>query len=146
MINNQFQQYQTAPVIPQRGTYNLNQGMNTYEQQRSTAVNQLPAALPGRVVFSADQITPQDIPSNGTPALFPLSDGQSIIVRSLRGDGTFSNDVYTLVTPQTNNTQNVDIKSILERLDALEKKVNRKPYRQNNYHKNQNKEVRSDEQ
>lgn len=60
--------------------------------------------IPVRVVFSPEQIVPQDIPTNGSPAIFPLNDGSRIIVRSLLENGLFDERVYVL--QQNNQSEN----------------------------------------
>lgn len=139
MTNNQFQ-FQQGLYDPNRVTTPTGVQNNFVQPRQQVSANQY-TALPGRVVFSADQITPQEIPSNGAPALFPLSDGQTIIVKALQADGTFSHDIYVKQQPGP-YAQNADINNIFSRLDAIEQRLNRNTYRKNNYHKTQNKEVK----
>lgn len=80
--------------------------------------------MPVKVVFSPEQITPQDIPINGTPALFPLNDGSKIIVKSLLSNGLFDEQVYVL-QPRVNNDQNEQAKinefgQLTKRIEVLE--------------------------
>lgn len=67
--------------------------------------------LVGRLVFSPDQITPQEIPTDGTPAIFPLDDGSAIYVKSLNPDGrSFSEYRYVRekTQPEESNTTPVE--------------------------------------
>lgn len=99
--------------------------------------------LNGRLIFSPDQITPQEIPSDGTPAIFPLDDGSAIYVKSVKPDGSgFAEYKYVLEKSQSieNNApvessnvqqpivQNVEKSSnyddLVKRIDFLEQMVN----------------------
>lgn len=87
-----------------------------------------PSNIPVRVVFSPEQIAPQEIPTNGTPALFPLNDGSCIIARSLLENGRFDERVYVL---QTNNasenqqSQNSEFEQVMKRLGNIEESLNK---------------------
>lgn len=97
--------------------------------------------LVGRLIFSPEQITPQEIPTDGTPALFPLNDGSCIYAKSLQPDGTFAEWRYVLDKPVeteknvpepcqvgTTNVLNVEkptnYDDLVKRIDFLEQVVN----------------------
>lgn len=99
--------------------------------------------LVGRLVFSPDQITPQEIPTDGTPAIFPLDDRSAIYVKSIKPDGSgFAEYRYVLDKPVeieknmpqpcevgTTNVLNVVDKQtsyddLVKRIDFLEQVVN----------------------
>lgn len=84
--------------------------------------------IPVRVVFSPEQIAPQEIPTNGTPALFPLSDGSKIIARSLAGSGLFEERIYVLqpqnVLPDDQNKVS-EFDQVMTRLGNIEESLNR---------------------
>lgn len=83
-------------------------------------------SIPVRVVFSPEQIAPQEIPTNGTPALFPLSDGSCIIARSLLPSGLFDERIYALVPKnQSGDTQNQpsEFDQVMARLGRIEENL-----------------------
>lgn len=85
-----------------------------------------PNNIPVRVIFSPEQIAPQEIPTNGTPALFPLSDGSKIIARALTGNGTFDERIYVLQprNVQTNEeTVPSEFDQIMNRLGNIEENL-----------------------
>lgn len=137
-----------------------NQSTNWYQRcnpsPRSVAQNY----LPGRLVFSPDQITPQEIPTNGTPAIFPLDDGSAIYVKVFQPDGTFGEYKYVLEKPQPvmntapsepsniqptmdqNAEKTANYDKLVERVDFLEQVINELLKRPKNADQNEaNKEV-----
>ncbi len=74
-------------------------GQNNYINQ--TGIQNQHSALPGRVIFHPDQIFPQEIPTDGSPAIFPLMDGSCIIVRAIGPNGNLIDEQYALVRKGT---------------------------------------------
>lgn len=72
--------------------------------------------MPGRYVSSESEITPQDVPMDGSMALFPAKDGSCIYARSL--DSNFNmRSVRYVPEPQE---EQQDVSSVLA---ALERRV-----------------------
>lgn len=98
-----------TPVYP-------GQQYNTNYQQPITNMpmnNQPSYGLNGRCVQSADNITFQDIPNNGSYALFPREDMTEIYARALNGDGSVDKRVYRLVNDNTaEQSQDTSIQAI----------------------------------
>lgn len=83
MYQSQFMPYaypwqQPAPQIQQP----------TFQQQQQPAFQQQPCQTCGRTVASMQEITPQEVPMDGTMALFPLADGSAVIGKRWDADGT----------------------------------------------------------
>lgn len=107
-------------------------------QQQFGYVNQRPiqptnrpmgSNIPVRVVFSPDQISPQEIPTDGSPAIFPLNDGKSIIVRFLGQNGMFEESVYTLQPKNMPNDSSQpappsEFEQVMMRLGSIEQNLN----------------------
>lgn len=55
---------------------------------------QAPQGIAGRIVASADDIAPNEVPMDGTLAFFPASDGSSIFARAWQRDGTIATIRY----------------------------------------------------
>lgn len=68
-----------------------------------TASNSKPQTIFGKVVQNESQITPNDVPMDGTIALFPLQDYSKIIAKQWTQNGTISTVTYS---PDTRNDQN----------------------------------------
>lgn len=83
MYKGQFMPYaypwqQPAPQIQQP----------TFQQKQQTAFQQQTCQTCGRTVASMQEITPQEVPMDGTMALFPLADGSAVIGKRWDADGT----------------------------------------------------------
>ena len=97
--------------------------------------NRIPM-MPGRVVNSPDEIMPNEVPMDGTIALFMLRDGSSIIAKAWNQYGTITTVPFAPVIPQSEGattdqteTQPDPFKEeVLARLDKIEKFVKNKPY------------------
>lgn len=103
------------------GGGNMNYMQSTPQMQNQTSY------IPVRVVFSPEQIAPQEIPTNGSPALFPLSDGSRIIVKSLLPNGMFDEQIYVLQkneAPQQQEKPMSDFDQVINRLGHMEEKMN----------------------
>ncbi len=122
-----------------QGQANQNYGNMNWSGQNNMGMNQQPYYsnfvtrtqnhssnnIPVRVVFSPEQIAPQEIPTNGTPALFPLSDGSCIIAKSLQPNGMFEERVYALVPKNQNGQQQVsEFDQVMSRLGNIENSLN----------------------
>lgn len=112
-----------------RGTMNWNGPVQSYQPQPRSQLSPIPV----RVVFSPEQISPQEIPTNGMPAIFPLNDGSRIIVKSLLPNGTFSEAVYVPeitapVEPQHQQPQiqqTNPVEEMSKRLEVVEERINK---------------------
>lgn len=66
-------------------------------QTPQPAPSQEPMAIPhliGRSISANDQIPPKEIPSDGSPAYFPMQDGSAILVKVWTGNGTIQTVRY----------------------------------------------------
>lgn len=77
--------------------------------------------VPGRMVSSADEITPNEVPMDGSLALFPLTDGSAILARSWNRDGTISTVMYAPTQAQDNedNRSSITLNDIMQELDDI---------------------------
>lgn len=103
----------------------------TYMPQTPQPVpSQEPMAIPhliGRSISANDQIPPKEIPSDGSPAYFPMQDGSAILVKVWTGNGTIQTVRYIpeqvqQASPQT-PTDTSSNEEILKRLESLENKI-----------------------
>lgn len=105
--------------------------------------------LYGRVVLNPEEITVQDVPTDGSAAFFPAADYSCIYARQWGNDGLIRPVKYVPEkTEEPSPVQNTDVLSvIMERLDSIEKILKRKPYKPNvqQNKSKQEKEVISDD-
>lgn len=103
-------------------------GFNNYSRPVPT--------LQGRIVHQVEEITPQEVPMDGSVGLFPQNDYSCIYAKQWTKDGNIQTVRYVpeQVTPvQTDQKTPLEehLDRIEEKLEALDKKLNR----QKNYQK-----------
>lgn len=94
-------------------------------------------SIPGRLVNNLDEITPQEVPMDGSVSLFPQNDYSAIYAKTWTKDGTIATVKYVPEQPQATTPQKSPIEEHLDkidqRFDRLEKMLSdrhkpRKPY------------------
>ena len=81
--------------------------------------------LIGRSISANDQIPPKEIPSDGSPAYFPMQDGSAILVKVWTGNGTIQTVRYVPEqAQQPSQPEERSNEEILKRLDSMEQKLN----------------------
>lgn len=92
--------------------------------------------LPGRQVVNADEITPQEVPMDGSVSLFPQNDYSAIYAKTWTKDGTIATVKFVPEQPQM-EPQKSPLEERLDRIDQrfdkLEKMLSnrnksKKPY------------------
>lgn len=118
-------------------------GFNNYSRPVPT--------LQGRMVNGADEITPQEVPMDGSVGLFPQNDFSCIYAKQWTKDGSIQTVRYIPETPQASEPQISPIEQRLDefnkRFDKIEKMLSnnyQRPRYQKNYPK-QKKEVSENE-
>lgn len=111
------------------GGYNQNQQNMNYGRP----------PIPGKIIRSEEEITVQDVPTDGSAGVFPLSDYSAIIVKYWTKEGyikpvKFVPEVPNVLESKNGEPQAVDLTPVMERMDKLEqmiKKMSRpyKPYK-----------------
>ena len=118
------------------GVFNQNQ-QNPYVQTNPYLYQQNRfASLPGRVVGNVDEITPQEVPMDGSVSLFPQNDYSAIYAKTWTKDGTIATVKFipeqSQMEPQKSPLEE-RLDRIDQRFDKLEKMLSnrnksRKPY------------------
>lgn len=89
----------------------------------------MPAMIPGRLVANADEITPQEVPMDGSVSLFPQNDYSCIYAKTWTKEGTIATLKFVPEQPQNTEQQKSPLEmrldSIDQRLAALDKKLNK---------------------
>lgn len=83
MVQNPYQPYspyQQTQYMPYQGTYTYptqpaQEQMPVYGYRTQNAAIQKPPAMSGRVVSQEAEITPQEVPMDGSFSWFPMADG-----------------------------------------------------------------------
>ena len=106
-------------VPPTLSTYQTMTQPQQPQQQQSTGA----APLTGRTVRSAQEVTPQEVPMDGTLALFPLADGTAIIGKRWTPEGTISEVRYVPEVPVPEREKPTFEATVLGRLDGIEEAI-----------------------
>lgn len=90
-------------------------------------------ALPGRVIRDIAEVRPNEVPNNGSPAIFLKDDMSCIYVKYLSNVGKIETMVFASTTPETEAAPaNAELEDIRQKLDEL---LKRTPKRTKPYHK-----------
>lgn len=98
--------YNPQPTYqPQQFGYNPYSMQQRYQpmQEQMQMQPQLPRGLNGKVVQSVEMITANDVPMDGSVAIFPMQDMSVILAKSWNADGTIKTILYK---PQTESSPN----------------------------------------
>jgi hypothetical protein len=123
------------PYQYQQPRYDLQQNQPLFNQQQSIQPQQQ-AGLSGKFVQAVEQITANDVPMDGSVAVFPKQDMSEIYTKSWNADGTIRTIVYKPYTASQPNTANSSAdmskmkmglsdeatEAFMARFDSLEKK------------------------
>lgn len=129
---------------PQTGGYMAgNQTPNPYQNQ----LNRF-QSIPGRLVNNLDEITPQEVPMDGSVSLFPQNDYSAIYAKTWTKDGTIATVKFVPEQPAATTSQKSPIEERLDRIDQrfdhLEKMLSNRNKPKKPYNKpNQGKEEQS---
>ena len=105
-------------------TFGYNPQQTYMPQTPQPSPSQEPMAIPhliGRSISANDQIPPKEIPSDGSPAYFPMQDGSAILVKVWTGNGTIQTVRYVPEqVQQPSQPEEHSNEEILKRLESLE--------------------------
>ena len=106
---------------------------NGYQQQgptlQSMSQGQITPVL-GRWIDSPNEITPKDVPMDGTIALFPSRKGDVIYAKAWDSNGAIATIEFQQVKNEQSNTQPSEYSAIMEKLSKIEEKLNNRRYDQ----------------
>lgn len=152
MINQNNPFYGSAGFTPMSGTSYAPQNGNyvatpqTYQNPYVQQPNRF-QSIPGRLVNNLDEITPQEVPMDGSVSLFPQNDYSAIYAKTWTKDGTIATVKFVPEQSQI-EPQKSPIKERLDRIDQrfdrLEKMLSNRSKPKKPYNKpNQGKEEQS---
>lgn len=139
MINQNNPFYGSAGFTPMSGTSYAPQNGNyvatpqTYQNPYVQQPNRF-QSIPGRLVNNLDEITPQEVPMDGSVSLFPQNDYSAIYAKTWTKDGTIATVKFIPEQPQMEPQKSPleeRLDHIDQRFDKLEKMLSNrnKPYR-----------------
>ena len=128
----------TAPANYYQDPYRQTPVQNNFQQSQRYSI-------PGRMINNIDEVTPQEVPMDGSVSLFPQNDFSCIYAKTWARDGTIQTMRFVPDVPQQNPQKSPleeRLDHIDQRFDKLEKLLsNKKPY----YKPHPKKEVKADE-
>lgn len=154
---NSYQPIQN-PYMGQMGQYQQN--FQPQVQQAQQSQQQQVQGLICKPVVDASNVSPNDVPMDGNPAVFPKNDFAEIYVKSWTPNGTIQTVVYRPLQPENQsdgtNIPQMDFNSlndgimalgnsIMERIDKLEKSFDNSVSKTAKTSTRAKKEVASDE-
>lgn len=107
MAQNPYQPYSAYQQAPQYGPYQnmymwpgqpMQAQMPAYGSQTPNTGIQKPPAMSGRVVSQEAEITPQEVPMDGSFSWFPMADGSAVIGKRWNSDGTITTLRYVMAS------------------------------------------------
>lgn len=140
-MNNQFGNGQQ--FMPQQQPTNYQNGAMYGYPNQPIYRTQLPfqqmnySVLPGRIVNNLEEIRPNEVPNDGSIAVFPLSDGSAVFLKYFTGEGRINTVKFIVESPDTpaggTDGQNDIFAAMNQRFDKLERmlakqRYNKKPY------------------
>lgn len=121
----QAQAYQNPSIQP---AYTPNQPVTQYIRDRS----QPQSFIYGRVVQDINQVYPNEVPNDGSPAFFPLSDKTAVYVKMWGNDGRIITLKYAIDNGEENETSasTPTNQEIMNKLNEIEQKLHyNKPFK-----------------
>lgn len=98
-MNNYGQQYNPQQPYMDRLT-----GLQQYQQTLQQPQMQMPVGLNGKIVDSVEQITANDVPMDGSVAIFPKKDMSEIYLKSWTPNGTIATVVFKPALDEQTNS------------------------------------------
>lgn len=125
------QPYQTGnPYTMGTNQYSSQQSQMQYPPFNPTNVQQRPqqpAQISGRIVQNENEITPQEVPMDGTVSLFPTSDYKCIYAKFWNSDGTISTLKFSPVGDSEESNPTPSFRDeVMARFDAIEERLDKK--------------------
>lgn len=135
-------------MFSQNGQFsNLNQGQdmypnngyrNAWSNQNGFITRPNYQVLSGRVINNPDDITPQEVPMDGSVSLFPQQDYSCIYAKTWTKEGTIATMKFVPEQPQVATEQKSPLEERLDRIEQKLEALDKKLYRPRNFQKRNN--------
>lgn len=91
----------------------------------------------GRFISNISEVTPNEVPMDGTASIFPVNDGSCVYVRFWNTEGNIQTLKFVPEKPTESVQTTSDLDILMNKLNAIEAKLsNKKPYYKNNQRNN----------
>lgn len=138
MINQNNPFYGSTGFTPMPGTSYAPQNGNYVAQSQTYQNPYIQQSIPGRLVNNLDEITPQEVPMDGSVSLFPQNDYSAIYAKTWTKDGTIATVKFVPEQPQM-EPQKSPLEERLDRIDQrfdkLEKMLSNRNKPKKSYNK-----------
>ena len=148
MYNGSNSYFQNPTAAPQFNQFQWQQPQSQYFSQRFMSI-------PGRTINDPGEVTPQEVPMDGSVSLFPKNDYSCIYAKTWNKDGTIATIRFIPepINAEPMKTDSYDdiLTKIDSRLSSIEKKLSYRKHHQNDQkskkqsYEKQNYEVTDDE-
>ena len=107
------------PVQTGVGNFNPYIGANGFQAAVPLPQMQVPTQQRFKIVNRLEDITPNDVPMDGTSGIFPLSDNSAIYVKSRNTDGTIKTIKYIpeIIEPEPKEKPQMTLAELKDWLD-----------------------------
>lgn len=123
---------------PNYGSYNAApqpyaaQSGPVYQQPQGPTLQSMnqnqPTPIFGKWVDSPNDITPRDVPMDGTVALFPARNGDTIYAKAWDSTGNIATIEFHPVQNDSGSAKSSEFDTIMEKLNKIEERLNYKNY------------------
>lgn len=118
-------------------------GRNSFPTTMTSPPGPVPmniTGIPGRVVASPQEIKPNDIPMDGSAAIFPMADDSCIYAKCWAADGGIQTIRYIpeKVAQAAQNQGPSEFDQVMTRLDKIEQMLGQRYQNKKQYYNNQN--------
>lgn len=130
MMNSPYQNGYNPMLSPQQRLMQMEQQYPQYSQQNQfmqQPVQQQPQGIVGKIVNDVSNVSPNDVPMDGSVAVFPKNDMTEIYCKQWTANGTIQTIVYRPIQPENNaeatNTPQMDFNALNEDVRALKEDI-----------------------
>ena len=141
-MNQYYGAYPPQSLTPQQaaalGGWQNNQNL---QQMQGVGIQngypqQFVQAIPGRMIHDIQEVRPNEVPNNGTVAIFPKDDMSCVYVKYLSNVGKIETMTFVPMAQTAENPpENGELAEIRDKLDEIKRLVQKKsrPYRKEPY-------------
>lgn len=130
MMNSPYQNGYNPMLSSQQRLMQMEQQYQQYSPQNQfmqQPVQQQPQGIVGKIVNDVSNVSPNDVPMDGSVAVFPKNDMTEIYCKQWTANGTIQTVVYKPVQPENTaeatNTPQMDFNALSEDVRALREDI-----------------------
>lgn len=130
MMNSPYQNGYNPMLSPQQRLMQMEQQYPQYSQQNQFVQQpsqQQPQGIVGKIVNDVSNVSPNDVPMDGSVAVFPKNDMTEIYCKQWTANGTIQTIVYKPVQPENTadatNIPQMDFNALNEDMRALREDI-----------------------